>query len=245
MNKAFISLIKKELIDYFESPTLYLLAALLNGVLGFLFFNLLLNAKEYYQHDLTQKTLLPLFGYINFVFLFFTPILAMKSYSEEFRTQTFSLLLLSKLTSLQIIFAKFISLVLVFIFLLSFTLVFPTILAVSGYSDFKIMFSGYLGLILIFCCYIAFCQFVSSLTKSVALAALISFLGLLFFLFLSYSATVVNNPVLSQMLVYGSFLFHLEGFMQGILKSYDFVYIISFCGFFMYGIKVSMQAKRW
>ena len=82
---------KKELSDYFGSPLVYILAGLFNAIVGWLFFNYLVDAKNLTLLNLSHSVLIPLFGNINFLFLFLVPLLSMKLFSEEKKFQTLDL----------------------------------------------------------------------------------------------------------------------------------------------------------
>ena len=58
---------KKELNDYFGSPLVYILTGLFNAIIGWLFFNYLVGAKNLTLLNLSHSVLIPLFGNINFL----------------------------------------------------------------------------------------------------------------------------------------------------------------------------------
>ncbi|MFZ8933556.1 MAG: ABC transporter permease subunit, partial [Bacteriovoracaceae bacterium] len=143
--KTMIFLVKKELKDFFASPLIYILGGLFSLMMGWLFFNYLVNAQNLTQGSLTQKILLPFFGNANFIFLFLTPLITMRAFTDEKKQGTLALLVMSNLTDFQIIMGKVISSFLVCLFMVSTTLIFPLILSFSGYSDWGIVFTSYLG----------------------------------------------------------------------------------------------------
>ena len=57
---------KKELKDAFSSPLIYILAGLFSLMMGWLFFNYLLQSKEMTSATMTQGVITPIFGNINF-----------------------------------------------------------------------------------------------------------------------------------------------------------------------------------
>ena len=63
-------LLKKELADLFFSPLLYVLAALFSFIMGWLFFNYLMQSKTATTQTLTPAVVVPLFGNMNFIFIF-------------------------------------------------------------------------------------------------------------------------------------------------------------------------------
>ncbi|MCY4523228.1 MAG: hypothetical protein OXB84_00675 [Halobacteriovoraceae bacterium] len=63
-------LVKKELRDAFGSPIIFVLAGIFCLIVGWPFFNYIVLSKETTRMGLTYSVLRPIFGNINFVFLF-------------------------------------------------------------------------------------------------------------------------------------------------------------------------------
>ena len=168
-------LTKKELKDTFTSPLIYILTGLFSFMIGWLFFNYILQSKEMTSATMTQGVITPIFGNINFIFVFLCPLITMRSFAEEKSKHTLDLLLRSQLSEMQIILGKYLSLVTSLFFMLSFTLLFPVILALSGYSDWGVVGSSYVGILLSIMTYTAVGIFCSSLTDNQIVASLLTF----------------------------------------------------------------------
>ncbi|MDC1175138.1 ABC transporter permease [Bacteriovoracaceae bacterium] len=243
--KGTMILAKKEIKDSFSSPLIYILGGIFSLLVGWLFFNYLLVSKEFTQQTFLQSVFFPIFGNINYIFIFFAPLITMRLFAEERKLATIELLLTSQLTHLDIILGKFISSAVTVFALLALTFVFPILLAFSGYAEWSMMFSSYLGTYLSILCFLSVGLFASSLTQNQLIAALLAFSLLLGMMFLPLSGTVLNNYLVAQILQYFSVLFHTEGFLLGSLKSYDFVYMFSFIGFFLYLTHLSLESRKW
>ncbi len=240
-----ISLIKKELKDHFQSPLTYVLCALFTFMTGWLFFNYVVQSKEFTSLTLGSSVVLPIFGNINFIFLFLAPLLTMKSFSEEWKNHTMDLLLTSRLSLNQIIIGKFISLSLVAFFLVSFTVLFPIILNIAGYKDIGTILTSYLGVGLSIMAYVMVGMFTSSLTDNQIFAAVMSFCILLSSMLLVISIQATQNQILGQMVQYTAIAFHYESFVKGVIKSFNLVYFASYIFFFFLLIKISLQSRKW
>ena len=238
-------LVNKELKDAFLSPLIYILAGLFCFMMGWLFFNYLLQAKTLTTATMTQAVITPIFGNINFIFVFLCPLLTMRSFAEEKKQATLDLLLRSELSELQIILAKFISNMMLVFFMVSFTLVFPIILALSGYSDWGVVGSSYLGVLLSTMAYLSVGLFCSSLTDNQIVASLLTFCILLGSMLMVITVNASNNYLLSLMVQYMTIPFHWEGFIRGLIRSYSFVYFASFLGFFFLLTLKSLQSRKW
>lgn len=238
-------LYKKEVKDHFNSSTVYVLAGLFILISGWLFFNYLLASKEPTNRSLTVSVLIPTFGNINLIFLFFAPLITMRIFSEEKKLKTLELLFLSKLSDVQIIFSKLMAALTVALFLIGLTIIFPIILFLSGYKDLGLIFTSYLGLILCVSCYLSVGIFTSSLTQNQIVAAILSFTLLLGFMLMILSVNTNELAMTKDILKYMSVPFHLEGFILGSLRNFSFVYFLSFFGFFFYLTKKSLEVRHW
>src|SRR5690606_28318844 len=112
-------LTKKELADAFSSSLVYVLTGLFSLLMGWLFFNYVVLSSEMTAGTLLQSVFNPIFGNMNFVFLFFAPLLTMNAFALEKRQGTLGLLLLSNLGHAQIILGKFVAAMLLACFMLS------------------------------------------------------------------------------------------------------------------------------
>jgi ABC-2 type transport system permease protein len=238
-------LVKKELKDAFSAPLIYILTALFCFMMGWLFFNYLLQAKQLTTATMTQAVITPIFGNINFIFVFLCPLLTMRSFAEEKKQSTLDLLLRSELSELQIILAKFISNMVLVFFMIAFTLLFPIILALSGYSDWGVVGSSYLGVLFSIMTYLSVGLFCSSLTDNQIVASLLTFCILLGSMLLVITTNASNNYLLSLMIQYLTVPFHYDGFTKGVLRSYSFVYFASYLGFFFLLTLKSLQSRKW
>lgn len=244
MRKTMI-LVKKELKDSFFSPLIYILTSLFCFMMGWLFFNYLLQAKSLTSATMTQAVITPIFGNINFIFVFLCPLITMRSFAEERKQATLDLLLRSELSEMQIIIGKFLSMLVLVLFMLSFTFIFPIILAFSGYSDWGVVGSSYLGVVLSVMAYLSVGLFCSSLTDNQIVASLLTFCFLLGSMLMVISANATDNYLLSLLVQYTTVPFHYEGFVKGLIRSYSVVYFISYLSFFFLLTKKSLQARQW
>lgn len=240
-----IILAKKELKDAFSSPLIYILAGLFSMMMGWLFFNYLLQSSQMTTTTMTQGVITPIFGNVNFIFIFLCPLITMRSFAEEKKQHTLDLLLRSNLTEMQIILGKFISNMAMVLFMLSLTLLFPVILAFSGYSDWGVVWSSYLGVVLCLMAYTAVGLFCSSLTDNQIVASLLTFCILLGSMLLVISVNATNNYLLALIVQYMTVPFHYEGFTRGVLRSYSFIYFICFLAFFFLLTLKSLQSRKW
>lgn len=243
--RAIYSIWKKEMKEATSSALTYILMGLFGGLIGWLFFNYLVAAKEPTESMLMNNVLVPTFGNMNFIFLFLAPLLTMKSFAEERKTGTLDLLLMSKFSNFSIVLGKLFSVLTLALAMLSLTILFPIILGMSGLNEWGGVVSAYVGLVFSITCYLSVGLFASSLTENMIVSALLSFCILLGLMLLVFTANVTDNYLLGQIFQYGSTPFHYEGFVNASIKSYNIVYFVSFIGFFLFLTKISIEARKW
>ena len=230
-----IILAKKELKDAFSSPLIYVLSGLFSMMMGWLFFNYLLQSSQMTTTTMTQGVITPMFGNINFIFIFLCPLITMRSFAEEKKQHTLDLLLRSELSEIEIILGKLLSNVCLVLFMLSLTSLFPIILSLSGFSDWGVVGSSYTTVGL----------FCSSLTDNQIVASLLTFCILLGSMLLVISVNATNNYLLALMIQYLTIPFHYEGFTRGVIKSYSLIYFLSYYAFFILLTLKSLQRRKW
>ncbi|TDJ04410.1 MAG: hypothetical protein E2O68_08280 [Deltaproteobacteria bacterium] len=238
-------LYKKEVKDYFLSPLVYILTGLYSLIIGWLFFNYLVASKDLTTANLSQSILIPLFGNMNFIFLFLAPLLTMKVFAEEKKLGTLNLLLRSGLTDWQIIFGKYFATFTVTVFMISMTFLFPIILGFSGYHDWGLVISCYLGLFFCLLSYLAVGMFVSSITSNQIIAAILSFSILLGFMLMVFSVNATHLSLVRDLFQYLSVPFHFEGFVRGAIKNFNILYFFCFSGMFLYMTRKSLESRYW
>lgn len=252
--KAILSIMKKELKIYFSSPLIYIISALFSAIIGWAFFNLLINFVDSTQNlpenvvgqvSFIQAVVYRLFGNINFVMLFICPLITMKLISEEKKNSTLEFLLTAPITSFQIILGKYLSSLVVVFFIISTTFIFPIILSSSGMNAFNNIAMGYLGLIFNIMFFHAVGIFASSLTENQIISALITVICILFVWMVSWASQSTSNYLMAEVFKYAGMIDHFDNFVRGLFKTSDIVYYLTWTGFFL-GLSVkTIDSRNW
>ncbi len=232
MSSLFRSILFKEVKEILSSPLFYLFIAIYCFISGGIFYSNLIGLQEITNKTVVDSVLAPTFTAINFLLIFFTPVLAMNSFIEEKREETFNFLLLSRLSYSQIYLAKFFAGVLAGLLMIGTTLLFPLSLAFSGFDDWGMIFPYLSGILLLFCCYYSVGMFSSLISKNALICIVLSFAILFSLMILFTSAAMISNPLLSQIISYFSFGQHVAYFAKGAIASFDLIYMFSFVSFF-------------
>ena len=91
--KRTYQIFQREVKESFMSPFVYVVSALFCFIMGALFYNYLSFGKSLTTGNLTTNILMPLFGNMNFIFLFLSPLLTMRAFSEEYKNDTIKILI--------------------------------------------------------------------------------------------------------------------------------------------------------
>ena len=165
-----LAIYKKELKSYLTSMQGYVFMAFIMLVLGIYFTAYNLN----YASPDFGTTL----NSVTFVFLIITPILTMRILAEEKRNKTDQLLFTSPVPIWKIVFGKYLGMVTIYLIPVVITLFYPLILAKYGTVYYPMTLTAIVGFFFLGCANIAVGLFLSSITESQVIAAVLTFVVL-------------------------------------------------------------------
>jgi ABC-2 type transport system permease protein len=235
MNNA-ITIFRREMRSYFNSPVAYIVITLFLLVSGYFFSStLFLN---------NSADLRSLFGIAGFILMLFTPAVTMRLLAEERRAGTIEILVTLPVKDEEIIVGKFlagfaltaISIVLTFIAYLT--------IASLGNADFGAAFGGYLGLILMSGVYVSIGLFTSSLSPNQIIAFIVGFI-IIFAFFMLDKILPFLPDALTSFFQYLSIDYHYSNISRGVIDSRDLIYYFSMIFFFLYLAVKMTQLRKW
>lgn len=165
-----LAIYKKELKSYLTSMQGYVFMAFIMLVLGIYFTAYNLN---YASPDFATTL-----NSVTFVFLIITPILTMRILAEEKRNKTDQLLFTSPVPIWKIVFGKYLGMVTIYLIPVVITLFYPLILAKYGTVSYPMTLTAIVGFFFLGCANIAVGLFLSSITESQVIAAVLTFVVL-------------------------------------------------------------------
>lgn len=162
-----LAIYKKELKSYFTSMMGYVFIAFVLVAVGIYFsaYNLGMG------YPLISVTL----SSVTFLFLILVPVLTMRALSEEQKNKTDQLLFTSPVSIWSIVFGKYIALISIYAIPVLVICFYPAVLSDYGTVDMAMSYLSILGFFLLGSAYIAVGLFISSITESQIIAAVISF----------------------------------------------------------------------
>jgi ABC-2 type transport system permease protein len=255
------ALVQKELTHYFVSPIAYVVMMIFLTLSGYFFhfglvrfeerYHYFRNMMQVYQNpemltrlNLNEWVIAPALFNMIFVFLFLLPLIMMRSFAEEKRMKTDELLLTSPLTVNEILAGKFLG---AFIFLLAMllpTVIYQVVLFKLASPEAGPVVLGYLGVVLFAGCGVAIGLFASSLTENQIVAAVVTFVIILFMFIINF-ISVSEGTLIGDLVKYIAVADHLKNLLRGVLDTRDLVYFLSIISLFLFLTKRSLESVSW
>ena len=189
-----LAIYKKELKSYLTSMQGYVFMAFIMLVLGIYFTAYNLN----YASPDFGTTL----NSVTFVFLIITPILTMRILAEEKRNKTDQLLFTSPVPIWKIVFGKYLGMVTIYLIPVVITLFYPLILAKYGTVSYPMTLTAIVGFFFLGCANIAVGLFLSSITESQVIAAVLTFVVLFCSFVMNGIESCFAQPAMASMLAF-------------------------------------------
>lgn len=252
MSIRLLALIKKELSILFRSPLIYIISSIFMVLMGISFYSLVARYVDQYQlqmlkdyHAFFNQSVIQVFcNNLNLILVFLCSLITMKSFSGEYKSETYNLLLSSGLKPIEIYLGKFLAAFSVITFMISFTFIFPLIISINKLSDFSYFLTGYFGLLMNSLCYLSIGLLCSSLTSNQILSAFFSFGLIFFFWMIGVLSLVVKNVLLSKIIKFFSISLHFSNLSRGSIISYDLVYYVTFILMIGHITMISMNYRK-
>ncbi|MGJ8679206.1 ABC transporter permease [Paraglaciecola sp.] len=231
-----MALIKKELYSYFSSPIAYIILIAILTLFNVFFFLIIDQNRE--------VSLREVFQLMEFMLVFFIPLLTMKMFSEEKSNGTMEFLLTTPLTHTLIVLGKYFSMLIFYTLLIGLTGVYYIIVEYYGSPDRMGTLSGYVGIWLEGAFFIAVGLLTSSWTSNQIIAAIVSYI-ILFSLYFSTSLTQYFSGSTAEFFTQLSTRTHLENFSIGVITPSDLAYYITGILLCLVLTRLSIDNRLW
>lgn len=235
---------KRELKSYFCSFTGWLFVAVNLFVMGlyFIVYNMLMG----------YPTIAYVLQSIVFTFIVTIPILTMRTLSEERKNKTDQLILTAPVSAGKIVLGKYFALVTVLFLPTAFMGILPLFLMQGGEFRLGVSYASLLGFFLYGCLALAVGLFLSSLTESVVIAAVLSF-GALFLGYimpgisnlLTTTGTSAVTTVIGNILSCFDMVSRFDTLSSGYLELEAVVYYLTATGLALFCTAQTIQKRRY
>ena len=171
------------------------------------------------------------FSLCPIIFIFLLPAICIKSFSNEFKSETIEILFSKPIRNNEIIIGKFIG-----CFIISFFNIIPTLIYFFGiYSlkdevaliDIGSTITSYFGLLLLSCSFISISIFSSILTNNQIVSFISSVFICFFLFFINEFADFISDPKIYDVINYIGIKEHYFSLNQGIISTKDISYFFA------------------
>ena len=231
------AILKKELSSYFTSAIGYVVMAVYYFFAGLFFY--------FYCIVGNSKDMASLFSNMFMITVLVIPIITMKSLSEEKKQKTDQALLTSPLGLGEIVIGKFLGSLVMFLCCMAIYVLFALTLSFYSAPDWSVFIGNLLGTILLGATMIAINIFISSLTESMIISAIVGVCAGLVIFFIDSIAALVSVTWISTAISSLSFVGHYQNFTTGILSVSDMVFFLSVIALFSFLTLRVLEKRRW
>ncbi|MEN9220573.1 MAG: ABC transporter permease, partial [Thermostichales cyanobacterium GMQP_bins_62] len=251
---------RRELQSYFASPFAYLIAGVFWLLSGFFFMAILLGEQGLIAQaalrdqlgitdppiDVAYQFLSFFLGVLGSLSLFVLPMLSMGLYSEERKRGTLELLATSPITNWAVALGKLLGVVTFFVSMVLPLLIYQGIALGAADPPVRpdVLIVGHVGLILMAAAILSLGMFVSSLTDSTILAAILTF-ALILLLWVIDAAAGQSSSGWDPILRYLSILQQYGNWVQGSLTTSSVIFFLSMIGLGIFLTVQAVEGLRW
>lgn len=234
-----IAVFKREFKAYFTSAIGYVTLLVLFFLTGFLFSQMYASGYPYIDY---------LFSNSAIVAAFIIPVITMRLFSEERKNKTDQALFCAPVKLWEIVLGKFFAALALFAIGFAPTLIYQFIISCMVSTNWLHYIICYIGILLFGGALIAIGCFISSLTESQAVAAIMGLAATIVVMLADTLASMISVSWLSGItsaISEHSFLQMLTNFTMGIISPASIIYFVSFIALFIFFTVLSLNKRRW
>ena len=225
-----------ELRRLFLSPFAWIILATVQFLLAIFFYLLLSKYMEpvswHVGRGMTEIVVVGLLQIAGIVLLLIAPFITMRLFSDELRSGSIKLLMSSPLSITELVLGKYLGIMMFFLCLVTLIVLMPLSLRLGTKLDLGLLISGLTGLCLLTSAFAAIGLFISSLSRSPAIAAVSTFI----FTFLLWIIHIANDPANETMETITNYLSlqkHYNALLLGAFNSIDIIYFLLITALFI------------
>ena len=230
------AILKKELKNYFLTPVGYVFMA---PFIAFTALNFVLMLS--YQYVSISNVL----SSINTLCLFIVPILTMQLFAEERNKKTEQLLITAPVNVSSIVLGKYFAALCVFLITLLVSLVFPIIAFVVSTPSLSETIAAYLGVILLWASFISVGVFISSLTESQVISAILTFAVLFVLYSIDMWTLSITSEFARKIINILAVFTRYNDFNIGLISFSNVIYYLSFIFVFLFLTVRNIEKRRY
>lgn len=246
------AIFKREFKSYFATPVGYIVLAAFYFFLGLFFYMIYSNGSPVVEAVVIQMASIAVFA---------LPILTMRLMSEDRRQKVDQVLITSPVSLTGIVMGKFLAALSVFGMCFLPTIIFEILIAVEVKVNVLYYLYSLLGIMLLGGTLIAIGMFISCLTESPAISAILTLVINILVLYMAQFASMITVPEegsgwfdwIWSKIVGGfvllleklSFVNNVQNFASNIFSVSDIIYFLSIIAVFLFLSVRSLDKRRW
>ncbi|MEL6177733.1 MAG: ABC transporter permease subunit [Myxococcota bacterium] len=234
---ATLFITQRELSNYFNSLTAYIVVILFLLITGGMFW------IDFFQ-GFPELSLRKFFSDAPLFLAFFAPAITMGLVAEEKRSGTLELMMTMPVSDTQIVLGKFLAAVVLLVVTFLFTFPYALSLSTMGKLDWGPVIGGYAGLILLGSAYASVGIMVSAWTKDQIVSILLGFF-ICFLLFIIDRLMGNASGTVAVLFEQLSSSHHFQNIARGVIELKDVVYYLSVIVICLMTAQATLASRRW
>ena len=215
--KQILTVMKKDLRSYFNSPIAYIVITVFLSFTGFFFF------KDFFY--INQAEMRNLFTLLPLMLCFVIPAVTMRLFAEERQTGSLEILLTLPVSTQEAVIGKFLAGLVFAAVMVSPTFIYLLTVVLVGSPDPGPVIGGYIGVIFLAGAYTALGILASSFTRNQIIAFILGWGGC--FLLWLVDKVIIFFPSKLGFIRYLGTDYHFQSIARGIIDTRDVIYFVS------------------
>ena len=203
-----------------------------------LFFN-------FYCISANSSSLSYVYGNMFYIILFLIPIITMKTFAEEKKQKSDQALLTAPTSLTEIVLGKFLGAFCLYAICCCIFLVYAVVISFFASPEWSVILCTFIGILLLGGSLIAINVFISVMTESMVVAAVIGMGVGLVISMTNYLISLIQVDWIKSILNKINFLSYYENFTYGILSIVDVVFFLSVTALFLFFTVRVLEKRRW
>lgn len=230
------AIFKREFKAYFSTPIGFLVLAVCFFFLGYFFTLIYSGGSPEVPTIITAMSM---------IVIFTIPVLTMRLMSEDRRQKVDQVLLTAPIRLIDIILGKFLAALAVIALGFAPTIIFEIIVASYVSVNILSFIYAFFGMMLLCGALIAIGMFISSLTESSVIAAILTIVINILALYMSNFASMVKVEWIANILNKTAFITAFDNFGESIFSVANVIYFLSIIAAFLFLSVRSLEKRRW
>lgn len=231
------AILKREVQAYFSSPLGYVFLGVFYLFAGYFYWSgCLLSASS---------NMRPVFSSLLTVIMVIVPLLTMRLIAEDKKQKTDQLLLTAPISVWELVLGKFFAALTIYLLALAVLPLFAAVTASLAPFDGPVFAGLFCGMLLMGAGLIAIGMFISSLTESQVIAAVVSFFVMMMLVLVDSIALIVPAEPVAKILTGISFYSRYTDFSMGLFNFANVVFFLSVAGLFLFLTARVIEKRRW